>query len=359
MAKPILAILTDSVRFDNQHPLKYFKKFQVVHFYRSAPYGDLKKEDLKDGIKWKDLEDLEGKLLKLKPDLIQGAEPYASKVALDICLLTMKVSRLLNVPYFFPMWENRPVKERFGIIAGTVMKKILKRYAGNASLIFNLNYGAKKNLLEVGIKPEKIVKMPYGFFGIDQKIFRPGIKTKRFTLHPSPYILFVGRLDEAKGISYLIEAWDIIKKDFPKVDFVFVGKGQLEDRVIGEQVKRLDWMKTQDLPPYFANALFSVYPSVTLPRWEEQVGTVNLQSLACGTPVITTKSGAIPEYITSEVGILVPERDSKALAKAMKKLLKDAKLRQKLGKNGIRYIKENFDIAKNIRKIEEILSVLI
>jgi len=120
-------------------------------------------------------------------------------------------------------------------------------------------------------------------------------------------------------------------------------------------IRYIGMVKNQDLPALFNNALFTVYPSVTLKRWEEQVGMVNLQSLACGTPVITTKSGAIPEYINSKIGILVPERDSKALAEAMRKLLEDEKLRSKLGQAGRQYILENFDAQKTIKKTEEIL----
>ncbi len=354
MAKPVLAILTDSIRFDNQHPLKYFKKFEVVHFYHNAPYGDLTRNDLKDAIKWDDFNDLEKKLLNLKPNIIQGSEPYASKTALRICLLTMKISRALKIPYIFPMFENRPVKAKFGVITGSILKKILANYAKNAALIFYLNNGAKRNLLEVGAEPKKLKRELYGIWGVDKRLFEPKSENKK-----NNYILFVGRLDEAKGIPYLLEAWNSIKKEFPDIEMVFVGSGELGSRVRGDKIRYLGAMKTQELPSYFANALFTVYPSVTLPKWEEQVGMVNLQSLACGVPVVTTKSGAIPEYISDKVGILVPERDSKALAEAMKKLLENPKLRQKLGEAGRKLVLEKYAAQKNIKKIEKILLGLV
>ncbi|OGD57208.1 hypothetical protein A2V71_02230 [Candidatus Berkelbacteria bacterium RBG_13_40_8] len=360
MAKPILAILTDSIRYDNQHPLKYFKQFQVKHFYNNAPYGDLSKSDLNPpaggAIKWDNFDALEKKLLNLKPDILQGSEPYASKTALRICLLTMKIARKLSIPYIFPMFENRPVKDRLGVITGSILKKILANYTKNAALIFYLNDGAKRNLLEVSVDPKKLKRELYGIWGVDIGLFRP--LTKKVTPQGCCWkgqILFVGRLDEAKGIPYLLDAWNSIKSDFQDIEMVFIGKGELEDKVKGEQIKRVSWMKTQDLPAYFAHALFTVYPSVTLKKWEEQVGTVNLQSLSCGVPVITTKSGAIPEYISDKVGILVPERNSKALAQAMKKLLKNPKLRQKLGDAGRKLALEKYDAAKNIERIEKIL----
>jgi len=358
MAKPILAILTDAIRYDNQHPLRYFKQFEVRHFYRVAPYKDLKKEDLKGANQYQDLKDLEDQLLKLKPDIIQGAEPYGSRVQLNICLLAMRVSRRLNIPLIFPMLENRPANKRFGGVTAFFLKKILKNYAQKASLIFALNDGARRNLLEVGTNPKKIIKMLYGIWGVDVGLFRPKLKTKNLKLK-TDYIFYTGRIDEAKGIPYLLEAWEAIKKDFSDIELLFIGGGGLVDKIKGSQTKIMPSMKVQDLPPYFANALFTVVPSVTLPRWEEQVGMVNLQSLACGTPVITTKSGAIPEYINDKVGILVPERDSKALAEAMRKLLKNEKLRDQLGQNGREYILANFDAQKTIQIIEQILLELV
>jgi len=354
MKKPILAILTDSIRYDNHLALRHFTNFEVKHFYNNSPYKDLAPQELKNAIKWDSFEDLKQKLIKLKPDIIQGSEPYASRRALRICLLTMKVARILGVPYIFPMLENRPVNKRFGLVTGYFLKKILRNYAKKASLIFYLNEGAKRNLLEVEANPKKMLKMLYGTWGVDGTIFCPKVKAKSAKVK-GKYILYTGRIDEAKGISYLLKAWDSIKKDFSDIELVFIGGGELEDKIKGSQIKKMPSMKVQDLPPYFANALFTVVPSVTLKRWEEQVGMVNLQSLACGTPVITTKSGAIPEYITSEVGFLVPERDSKALAEAMRKLLQDEKLRERLGQTGRQYILENFDAKKTVQKVEEIL----
>ena len=336
---PVLAILTESIRFDNQHPLKYFSKIKPIHFYQSAPYGDLKKEELKGAVKYEDFADLEQKLIEIKPDIIQGAEPYGSKIQLRLCHIAWRVSRKLNIPLIFGMLENRPVKERFGSVLAPMLKKVLAAYAKQSSMIFYLNSGAKRNLLEVGVDPSILKKLLYGIWGIDTRLFKPqegakgatGAIGAKVTIAPNApdapkYLLFVGRIDEAKGIPYLMEAWEMIKEEFPKVEFLFAGKGELENMIKGERIKKLGMVKNQDLPELFNQALFTVYPSVTLKRWEEQVGMVNLQSLACGTPVITTKSGAIPEYINSKVGILVPERDSKAMAEAMRQLLKDEKL---------------------------------
>lgn len=359
MNKPVLAILTESIRYDNQHPLQFFAKIEPVHFFENAPYGDLTKEELKGAIKYDNLKNLEQKLLELKPDIIQGAEPYGSKKQLGLCYVAWRVSRKLKIPLIFPMLENRPVKERFGAVLAPMLKKVLMAYAKQAKMIFYLNEGAKRNLLEVGTDPSKLKKLLYGIWGIDTSIFQPKKLTPQGC---QKMVLFVGRIDEAKGIPYLLGAWEIIRQDYPEARLIVAGKGEMEDRVKGKEAEGISYIgmvPTKDLPALFNSALFTVYPSVTLKRWEEQVGTVNLQSLACGTPVITTKSGAIPEYINDKVGILVPERDAKALAEAMRKLLSDTKYRERLGATGREYIVENFDVQKTIQKTEKILLELV
>lgn len=349
MAKPVLAILTESVRFDNHHPLKHFHRLKPVHFYQKAPYHDLNKKDLVGAIQYHDFADLEQKLLKLKPDIIQGAEPYGSKIQLRLSHIAWKVSRRLDVPLIFGMLENRPVGERFGRLLSPMLKKVLAAYAKQASLIFYLNDGAKRNLLAVGADPKKMKRLLYGIWGVDCQLYQPAQIHKK-------NILFVGRLDEAKGVPYIVEAWNSIKADFPKVEFDFVANpGDSEKFVKGSQINKIKAISNQELPKVFNSHLFTVIASVTQKRWEEQVGMVNMQSLACGTPLITTKSGAIPEYINDKVALLIPERDSKALAQAMKKLLSDAKLRAKLGAAGRQYIVKNFDIKKTIAETEKIL----
>jgi glycosyltransferase involved in cell wall biosynthesis len=358
MFKPKLAILTEAIRFDNQDALKYFSKIEPVHFYESAPYGDLKKEELKNAIQYHSMADLEQKLLELKPDIIQGAEPYASRYALKLCLLAKKVARKLNIPLIFPMLENRPVRDRFGLVGGYFLKKILKSYTKQASLIFYLNEGAKRNLLEVGTDPKKMVKMLYGIWGVETEVFKPNEKIKNQN-EKLRKILFIGRIDEAKGVSYLMGAWNIIKSEFPDVELVLAGSGVLVPMITGERVRKLGMVKNTDLPQIINESLFVVLPSVTLPRWEEQVGMTNLQALSCGVPVITTTSGAIPEYVTSEVGILVPERDAEALAAAMRKLLADDNLRLKMGQKARAYILEKYDARETIEKVEKILLNLV
>jgi glycosyltransferase involved in cell wall biosynthesis len=94
-----------------------------------------------------------------------------------------------------------------------------------------------------------------------------------------------------------------------------------------------------------------VVPSI----FEEPFGRVNIEAMAAGKPVIASRVGGIPEVIEDNVsGILVPNGDGDALAKAMIKLIDDAELRRRLGENGRRFVEEKFDTKKQIKDLEAI-----
>ncbi len=360
--RPKLAILTESIRRDNHAPLRFFKKIEIRHFYHQAPYGDLKPKELKTAVRYRTLWDLWKKLKQFQPDIIQGAEPYGSRVALKISLLAMFFAKKFNCRLIFGVWENRPVEIRFGKLLGKLLRRILTEYARTARLIFAANTGAKKNLLAAGTNPEKIYCLPWGLWGVDRKIFYKRKKIPKTFRGYRDNIFFAGRLDEAKGITYLLEAVEKVAQKRDAVQLVMAGQGPLK-QFIREfarrkkiKVKLLGMVKNTDLPPYFSHATLTVYPSVTLRRWEEQAGTVNLQALACGSPLVTTRSGAIPEYLKEGKGaILVPERDSQALARAILKILTNPQLRAKLSREGPRYIQKHFDAQQNVKFLEKFL----
>lgn len=360
MDKPVLAILTQSIRRDNQAPLKYFKKFKPVHFYLEAPYGDLTIEELRGAVKFNGLLDLWQKLKKFKPVLIQGTDPYGSRKQLRLALGAYFFSRFLKVPFFFAEWENRPTKERFGLLS-FLMRFFLGFLGKKAVLVFAINQGAENNLREAGVPLPKIKRFLWGLFGVETTVFRPeGVKAKLKILKGNLIIYFTGRLDEAKGIPYLLAAFRKVKKEIKNVNLVLQGRGELENQIKNKGILKLPWELNKNLPPFFRAADLVICPSVTLKRWEEQVGLVNLQALSCGKALVTTRSGAIPEYIKEDKGtILVPERDSSALAEAMINLLNNETKRRKMGYLGRQYILKNFDMKDNVEKGEKILWFLI
>jgi len=368
-SKPVLAIVSEAIRRDVHEPLRYFKKFEVIHFYFNAPYGDLGAKELEESVavravKFNSAFHLYRELISLAPTIIQGAEPYASKKALAFSLAAQKAARKTGAKFVFPMLENRPPRARFGILA-PVAKLILRCYSQRTDLIFVLNNGAQKNLLDAGIKKEKFVRCMWGIWGVDTTLFSPG-KNGKEPQWQSPVILYVGRLVEEKGIADILKAYEEVVNITPAY-LTFVGTGPMENEIEKYRAKNnkknkitlLGLRQQVDLPPLFRASTVSVYPSRTVPKWEEQVGTVNMQALACGTPVVSTKSGAIPEYIIDgKIGLLARENDPRQLAKKLLIVINNKKRARELSAAGREYALKHYDSKKNVEKGEKIISEL-
>lgn len=101
-------------------------------------------------------------------------------------------------------------------------------------------------------------------------------------------------------------------------------------RGIDENVHFLGSVPIDELPRYYASADVACHPS----HWES-FAIVNVEAMATGTPVVTTRLDAIEEYLTDgETGVLVPPGDSEALAAVLGRLLDDDDLRRRLAVAG-------------------------
>jgi glycosyltransferase involved in cell wall biosynthesis len=140
-------------------------------------------------------------------------------------------------------------------------------------------------------------------------------------------ILFVGRLEKTKGVDYLIDAFAELASEFPDLEMQIVGDGSyramLEKQVralaLTNRITFLGWVKDRaQLIHEYAQATILVVPS-TLP---ENLGTVCIEAMAVGRPIIGTNAGGIPELVSdAKTGFLVPVENSKAIAAKVRHLL--------------------------------------
>lgn len=359
-----MAIVTEGLRRDNQNPLQYFDQIKILHFYNFSPYGAETKKDFLGAIKFKSAWDLYERLVQVKPDIIQGPEPYGSKKMFSYCIASYFAAKKLHIPLIFPFWENRPAKKRFNFFQRVIVNWFAKKYLNFAQLIIYLNQGALKNIKALGIKDEsKLVKFLWGTYGVDTNEFYPRESNKSTGFHDK-VILYVGRLDYEKGIKYLLLAFLKVHKRFPNAKLIFIGDGnqasfikdfrikyKLENKII---LKGL--IANRDLPIYFQHATIFASPSITIDKWEEQVGMTNLQAMSSGVPVVSTISGGIPEYVPNKIaGLLVPERDPDRLAGAMLSLLDNDKLRTRISRQARVYALENYDAKDNVLKAQKLV----
>lgn len=200
---------------------------------------------------------------------------------------------------------------------------------------------------------------------VDADLFRPLNREKcRAELHLNGFVAgYVGRMIEDKGVMDLIEALPLCDE---RVQVLAVGSGAAQDafEARAKQLKvehRVRFLGAQPVAalPKIMNAIdVLALPSRTTPSWKEQFGRVIIEAHACATPVIGSDSGAIPDVI-GEAGIVVPERDSKALATALQSLADDPERTRQMGEIGRRVVEERYTWARVAEQMREIYRDLV
>lgn len=357
--KQKIIFISESIRRDSHAPLKYFEEFEVIHFYLKAPYGDMTQKDLA-GAKCVSLDNLLQEIVSAKPDFIQGAEPFGSKLSLRISAIALKAAGQTGAKLIIPILENRPISERFNLIQRIVLRLFCPKYFKAAQAVVCMNEGAVKNVKYYYEKAAIKTGIIWGVWGVDLNLFKPVAKKI------NGRIVFVGRWVEEKGIKFLLEGFAMAKQKVEFISLDFVGSGVLEEYIknfirehnLKDSINIVGYIKNEDLPYYISRAELDVYPSITVKRWEEQVGTVNFQALACGTALLTTRSGAIPEYIEDGRGaMLIKEKSAEDISEAIVKFFSNEKFKNGLI-TGAREAAKEYDIKKEINKAQELLKKL-
>jgi colanic acid/amylovoran biosynthesis glycosyltransferase len=174
-----------------------------------------------------------------------------------------------------------------------------------------------------------------------------------------PLIIAVGRLIGKKGFADLIRACGLLAESGKSFKCEIIGEGPLENELRAQidQLKlqgrvALSGAKPQrEVRRRLGVASVFVMPSVVDAHGGmDNLPTVIMEAMATGLPVISTGIGGIPEMvIQNETGFLVRPGDALALADAIKKVINDRSLAQKLGEAGYERAQELFSIEKNVR----------
>ena len=176
--------------------------------------------------------------------------------------------------------------------------------------------------------------------GCDTRAFCPKNRINNyFGQNEKKVILFVGRLEEVKGLTYLIEAM----KDINDAVLYIVGKGSLENELkeqaneMSDKIVFVGGKTHKELPQVYASADVFVAPSVTASDGgKEGFGLVVIEAMASGIPVVASKSGGIKEIVKDEEnGLLCEEKDVLGLSKAINRVINDNNLREKIVSNGL------------------------
>jgi len=215
--------------------------------------------------------------------------------------------------------------------------------------IISNSYAGKKVLMEKGIPAEKIYVIPNGIEVGKQ--FRK-IKKEEIGINENdPVVGCVGNLRKPKGHIYLIKSAARILKIYPETKFVILGKGKLE-RYLKKEVKR----RTLDKNFFFLGfvpepeKIMNIFDIFVLPSLWEGFPVSLLEAMSLKKAIVATQVGDIPLIIRDgEEGILVSPYDQESLASAIITLLKDEKLRKKMGEKAYEKVK-NYTVGKMVER---------
>jgi len=158
-------------------------------------------------------------------------------------------------------------------------------------------------------------------------------------------ILFLGRLEAAKGVFDLLAAGALLARDFPALRLVFGGTGDADavrrraaELGIADRIELPGWIGPQERDAELARA--AVF---CLPSHAEGLPMSMLEAMAAGKAVVATSVGGIPETLRDgDNGLLAPPRDDRALAGALASLLGDPPLRARLGQRARATIEQHY-----------------
>ncbi len=208
--------------------------------------------------------------------------------------------------------------------------------------------------------------------GVDTDRFHPSVpgRSVREELGAGPGCVLAGmagRIAPIKGQRAFIEAAAALLPRRPDLRFLVAGAGLFgEEKAHENELRRLVAQQNLGERIFFSGYQRDIRPSLAamdicvVPSESEGCSRVLFEAMALAKPVVGTDTGGTPEVIEDGVtGLLVPSRDTDALAAAIERLAGDETLRKEMGQAGRRRVKENFTIQAHVRKTERAYTQLL
>ena len=260
-------------------------------------------------------------------DIIHLHEPFMPM----LCSAVLRFSNTANVGTFHA-FDGRP-GYNFGRPISTIMlKRRLRKLHGKIAV--------SKPAMEFA---SKYVPGYYNIIpnGVDLEHFSPDVSPIDRFCDGKINILFVGRLEKRKGLSYLLKAYQRVKGEIPDSRLIIVGPGirlrhKCEKQVRQSGLKDVIFtghVDYDELPRYYKTADIFCAPATG----RESFGIILLEAMAVGKPIVASNVGGYANIVSHGVdGLLVPPKDDKELAQALVSLMIDEPLRQRMGAMGKR-----------------------
>jgi glycosyltransferase involved in cell wall biosynthesis len=260
------------------------------------------------------------------------------------------IDDLNKIPFYSPWHTKRPVLAiLMHLFRGSIFRETLPpmaAYVWLAETMISLAYkqcrfavlseSSKKDTVKVGIGPDRITVIPPG---TDFDRFNPDASVSR-----EPVVLHVGRLKRYKATDHLLQASRLLKEKGVGFTTVIVGDGDDKPRLealaarleLGKSVRFTGFVSEPEKVSWYRRSAVLVENSA-----KEGWGLIVMEANACGTPVVVANSPGLRDSSKDGVnGLMYKFGDVPALAEKLEKLLTDAALRSRLGKQAMAWAEQ-------------------
>ena len=259
-----------------------------------------------------------------------------------------------SVPILFPGKKVVTVHDLIPIFFGRDIGLLSRLFLGKwvpftfrfADHLIAVSESTKHDLMSVlNIPEEKITVIPEAA----PEDYRPITDRRRlaavcrtYGIRP-PYLLHIGTLNPRKNLELLVRVFAKLSQDFPDLSLVLTGKKGwyyeglfrlVEELRLSHRVVFTGYIQEEDKPALLSGAALYCFPSVY-----EGFGLPALEAMACGTPVVASNISSIPE-VTGKAAILVSPHDELGWIEAIRRLLTDKKLADRLREEGLKQAKK-------------------
>ncbi len=231
----------------------------------------------------------------------------------------------------------------FKMLKNVLFGKFLLKKIKYADRIIAVCSQSKQEALQEGFPPSSVIQIPNG---VDTRLFIPAPYNKANT----GKIIFVGRLDFMKGVHVLLKAFRKLKEEGLQAHLDIFGDGPERDKLI-----RMAGDLSVNDSVSFCGEVKEVVRCLqestifVLPSLSEGLSNVILEAMSCGLSVVATRAGGTTDIIKDGVnGLLVDPENSDQLFDAMKKLLNNHDLAEKLGAEARRTAESRFSINTTV-----------
>lgn len=277
---------------------------------------------------------------RLKYSIIRVHSPYFTGLG------------ILVFCFFYP--RSRVVVSYLHVEAFPLWRLIDRLVLNRADHVFTISQSTKRELMATYALPSNKISVTY--CGIDPK-YRPEAKSqtlkKRYDIPKNTTILlYLGGLKPRKNLPFLLEVFARLPEN--NCILVFGGAGSEEPKLklmakqlgVSSRVRFAGYVKEEEKVPLYNLADIFLFPTE-----REGFGMVAAEAMACGIPVVASNVTSLPEVvINGRTGLLPRVNDHRLWVDAISRLIRDPKLRHKMGREGRKHVLANFSWRKLARE---------